>query len=304
MPHLVSDLVDAVRDEGMFPAADVSTSDERILAALNREQRLYLARLLLSVRESHQVAHADLALSASVTRYRVPSRAVGAKVKLVSLQRATGQVPLHAMPYERQVEDAPAAGPGDYWFEGNHLVLRAAPTTGETLRITYFRRLGELVPEEQAGLVESFDANAQTVTLADVPDDFGTAAADYDFIQGTEHFDTLAVEQEATRSGDVLTFTEELPDELAVGDYIALPGQSPLCQAPRELHDVLTLRTAFALLDAVGDPKAAATERRLASAEKDALSLLAPRVDGEPKVLLNRYGPGWGRVFGGRRYIR
>jgi hypothetical protein len=224
-------------------------------------------------------------------------------VKLVSVVSDTGQSPLYPMPYERQVVDA-GQGPGDYWFEANHLVLVRAPTTGQTLRITYFRRLGELVPEEQAGLVASFDTGAQTVTLDAVPDDFGTAAADYDFIQGTPHFDTIAAEQSATRSGSVLTFAEELPDELAVGDYIALPGQAPLCQAPRELHDVLTLRTAFALLDAVGDPKAAATERRLDRAEKDALQLLAPRVDGSPKVLINRNGPGWGRFFGKRRYVR
>src|SRR5687767_10037927 len=149
----------------MMPASDEPTSDPRLIDALNREQRLYLSRLLLSVRESHQVAHADLTLSASVTRYRVPSRAVGAKVKLVSLVTGTGQSALRPMPYERQVVDGGSlAGPGDYWFEANHIVLRAAPNTGETLRITYFRRLGELVPEEQAGLVDSFDADARTVT--------------------------------------------------------------------------------------------------------------------------------------------
>jgi hypothetical protein len=303
MPHLVSDLVEAVRQEGMFPPADESTLDERIIAALNREQRLYLARLLLSVRESHQVAHAEVALSASVSRYRVPSRAVGAKVKLVSLVSGTDQTPLYPMPYERQVVEA-GGGPGDYWFEANHIVLRQSPPAAGTLRITYFRRLGELVLEEEAGLVESFDTVTQTVTLVDVPADFDTAAADYDFIQGTAHFDTLAVEQSATLAGNVLTFAEALPDELAEGDYVALPGQAPLCQAPRELHDVLTLRTAFALLDAVGDPKAAATERRLDRAEKDALQLLAPRTDGSPKTIHNRNGPGWDRFFGGRRFIR
>lgn len=302
MPHLVSDLIEAVRQEAMLSGSDDSTVDERIVAALNREQRLYLARLLLSVRESHQVAHADLAIT-SATRYRVPSRAVGAKVKLVSVVTDSGQAPLYAMPYERQVVEQGSAAAGDYWFEANHLVLRRPLELGGTLRITYFRRLGELVPEDEAGLVESFDTGARTVTLDAVPDDFGTAEADYDFIQGSEHFDTLAAEQSATRSGNVLTFTEELPEELAVGDYIALPGQAPLCQAPRELHDVLTLRTAFALLDAVGDPKAAATERRLQRAETDALSILAPRVDDQPKPIVNRNAPGYGRVFAKRRWL-
>jgi hypothetical protein len=301
VPHLVSDLVEAVRQEAMLAPSDESETTERIIAALNREQRLYLARLLLSVGEAHQVAHADVSLTAGTSRYRVPSRAIGAKVKLVSLLSGTLATPLYPMPYERQVESA-GGGPGDYWWENKQIVLRVTPAAAGTLRITYFRRLGELVPENEAGLVASFNANARTVTLEETPADFGTAAANYDFIQGTEHFDTLAAEASATRAGDVLTFADALPTELAVGDYIALPGQAPLCQAPRELHDVLTLRTAFAILDASGDPKAAATERRLQRAESDALSILSPRVQGSPKVLLNPHGPGWDRFSGRRRF--
>jgi hypothetical protein len=300
---LTSELVEAVRQEGMFPSSDESTVATRIIDALNREQRLYLARLLLSVRESHQVAHADVALSASVTRYRIPSRAVGAKLKLVSLVRDTGVAPLFPMPYEREVVDGPSGGPGDYWLESNHVVLRRAPDAGNTLRLTYFRRLGELVPEGQAGVVESFDLNAQTVTLTSVPDGWVAGATRYDFIQSASHYDTLGADQSATLAGDVLTFAEELPEDLAVGDYVALARQSPVCQAPRELHDVLGLRTAFALLDAVGDPKAVATERRLQRAEGDALALLAPRVDASPKRLINRDGPGWSRFFGKRRWL-
>jgi len=302
MPHLVSDLVEAVRQEAMLPASDESATTSRIIDALNREQRLYLARLLLSVRESHQVAHADVALVAGTARYRVPSRAIGAKVKLVSLLNGTQVSPLYPMPYERQVEDVGGGGPGDYWFESNHLVLRVTPAATGSLRITYFRRLGELVLEEEAGVVESLNAGAQTVTLESAPTAFVAGATDYDFIQAGSHFDTLGADQSATLAGDVLTFAEELPEDLAVGDYVTLAGQAPLCQAPRELHDVLALRTAFAILEASGDPKAAATERRLARAESDALSLLAPRVDGSPKVILNRNGPGWGRFFGRRRY--
>lgn len=299
---LTSELVAAVRREAMLSGADDSTSADRITDALNSEQRLYLARLLLSVRESHQVAHADVTVSPTTQRYRVPSRAVGAKVKLISLVTDSGTAPLFAMPYERQVMENGVPGPGDYWFEANHIVLRSSPPAAGTLHITYFRRLGDLVDEIQAGAVESFDADALTVTLVETPSAFVAGATAYDFIQATPHYDTLGADQTATLAGDVLTFEDELPEDLAVGDYVALSGESPLCQAPKELHDVLALRTAFALLDAVGDPKAANTERRLQRAEGDALQLLAPRVDGQPKPLINRNAPGWGRFYGRRRF--
>lgn len=303
MAYLVSELITTLRDEGMLPPSDESAGATRLLATLNREQRLFLAELLLSVREGFQVAHVDAeAISGSTTRWRIPSRAIGAKLKVVT--QLVGGAPsiLYPMPYERQVEDYGGGMPGDFWLEGSTLVLRSPLSAPATLRLTYYRRLGVLVAENEAAEIEAIDFNTNEVTIpALIPGSF-TASRDYDFIQGQPHFDLLAANQTATRAGSVLTFAEDLPPELSVGDYVTLPGETPICQAPVELHDVLALRAAYVTLSALADPKAAATEARMEAAKKSALSILAPRIDGTPHVLINPNGPGMSRWIGrGRR---
>jgi hypothetical protein len=100
----------------------------------------------------------------------------------------------------------------------------------------------------------------------------------------------------------VLTFTNALPDGLVVGDYVALAGQTPICQAPLELHDILAFRACVKHLTSRGDPKLAGMIEDLKAMRDDALSLLQPRVQGSAKVLINPNAPGWNRGFARRRW--
>lgn len=296
--YRVSALLDSMRDTGMLPTSDESFTTARLLAVMNMEQRLYLAKLLLSAREEYQVAHADVALVAGTSRYRVPSRAIGAKLKWVALVDATGSRRyLAPAPPERELRSgAPGAG---YYLEGNSIVLTDSTLTG-TLRLAYFRRLGILVEAGEAGVVTAINAASRVVTLAGAPAAF-TSSSLYDFVQASPHFDALAADRAATVSGNSLTFADALPSGLAVGDYVCLAGETPVCQAPLELHNVLVQRAVVKVLQAKGDPKADAAERDLEQMRVDALSLITPRIEGSPMVLVNHYAPGWSRYPRTRR---
>lgn len=296
--YLASTLLDSMRDTGLLPTSDESFTSARLLAVMNAEQRLYLARLLLSAREEYQVAHASLPLVEGQTRYRIPSRAIGAKLKLVSLIDGNGDViPLGLATPERALKHG---GPGvGYYLEGNSVVLTGALTG--SLRLSYFRRMGRIVEASEVGEIESLDATAGTVTLVSKPSAF-TEAKSYDFVQGSPHFDTLAVEQSATIASNVLAFAEGLPEGLAVGDYVALAGETPVCQAPLELHGVLVQRAVVKVLQAKGDPKARDAADDLQQMRDDALSLITPRVEAAPVVIVNHFGPGWGRYPRHRRF--
>ena len=50
-----------------------------------------------------------------------------------------------------------------------------------------------------------------------------------------------------------LTFTETLPTDLAVGDYVALAGKSPIAQIPYEAHHLLAQLGAIKVNEALGD---------------------------------------------------
>jgi len=295
LSYLVDDLLEAARDSVMLAPAEESGQAAKLLAMMNREQRTYLTRLLLSARESYQVATTDLTLVAGTTRYALPSRAVAGGIKQVEEVDASGNLSLwHPFPEERQTERRTSGGAGDYYLEGNTLVLYEDPLAAGTLRITYFRRMNKLVLEESAGKVASFNAGAKTITLTSAPSAWSGSQA-YDIIQGTPHFSHRTVDATASISGTTLTFTAALPTDLAAGDYVALAGETPICQAPLELHDVLVARTAYAWLRAKGDPKAGDFKTVLDELRHDALSLISPRVQGSPKVLINFNAPGWNR---------
>jgi hypothetical protein len=300
--YLVSTLISAIRDTGMLPPVDESTSVSRLTGFMNREQRVYLAHKLLKAREEYQVLAVDVAVTAGQTRVPIPTRAIGATMRLVELLDGQGHpVRLYKVRRE-QVYGANIGGVGDFYLQGNFIVFISSLAAG-TVRITYARRMNKLVPEEQAGEVLSFSAGAKTVTLngSVAPDLFLASATIYDFVQGRPHFDTLASDMTATRSGQVLTFTTALPSDLAIGDFVALAGETPICQAPLEFHDLLVQRGVYKWLKAAGSPKAVGAKEDLKDMEAELISIVCPRVSGDDDVLVNYDGPGWNRATGVRR---
>jgi hypothetical protein len=70
-----------------------------------------------------------------------------------------------------------------------------------------------------------------------------TTSTPVDFVQNDGPYDILEIDQTITNiSGTTLTFAA-LPDDLAVGDWICLAGQSPVLIAPRELQPLLVQAT-------------------------------------------------------------
>lgn len=299
--YLASTLIDAIRDEGMLPPAGNRASTARLFGFMNREQRGYLMRLILSARESYRVASTDVAITIGKTVFAIPSRAVGAKLKLVEVLNSQGEpVPLNPIKQEQNFANSVYSGAGDFYLKDNSIVLVKSPLVTGTLRLTYYRRFNKIVPAEEAGEVASFNSGAKTVTLTAVPVLF-TGSKAYDIIQGSPHFDSLAVSEVASIAGSVLTFTNAIPTDLAAGDYVALAGQTPIAQAPVELQDVLTLRTVAMYLLSVGDPKAAAAAEMLKELRENMVPLIAPRVDASDEVLINYNAPGWNRFRNRRR---
>lgn len=302
--YLADELIDSVREEGLLPDADEESTTPKIRRILNREQRLYLMTLLLKAREEYQCDSITVAVVSGTARYALPSRAVAASIRRVE-RVAASPIPLYPVSQDRlQSLGGSAFGTGDYYLDGNYLVLIETPSSTDTLRVVFARRFNKVVAGEEACVVTDFDADAKTVTLAlasddDVtaPPDAFTATGSYDFIRGTPHFDLLAEDSAATAlASNVLTFSS-LPGELAVGDFVALAGQSPVANMPLEVQDVLVLKAVHSYLSGGKDGNAAnLVKERLAQAEADLLSLISPRVADSPKFFINFSAPGWNRL--------
>lgn len=287
------ELVTAARDFANASANAEDSTTAQLLRALNREQTLYLTTLLEKAKGQHRQAKLDITVT-SALRYPIPTRAIAAGIKMVEGVDAAG---LTWMLYNFNDDENARYGHfvarnGHFYVEGNELVFYQAPPTG-TLRVTYSRRMSTLVQVADVGVITGISSG--TITISAAPSDFATAAANYDFVRSTPHFDILAMDKSATRSATTMTFTAaDVPSGLSVGDYVCQAGESAVCQAPLELHTVLALRAAFVWTRAKNDPLASELKEDLKEAAAHAATLIEPRIEQEGP-LVNPYAPGFAR---------
>ena len=91
----------------------------------------------------------------------------------------------------------------------------------------------------------------------------------------------------------------------AIGDWMCLTGTSCVPQIPDLCHQWLARRTAFAILESRGDKAAMSiAQAKCDELERQVLSTLKPRVDGEPRHITTPNSPFRAAMRGGRRYAR
>ncbi len=312
-PYLASNLIADIKRRGQIPeTSDGSYGTADILAFASDEIQGYLASFMQGIREEWFVRAYDYDLSNTNNQvnFDIPPRSIGSSIRQVLL----GSTPNNWIILQRvEPRESYSAyygltpntfgnsgfGPG-YIFEDTHIKLLSASYGGPTLRIMYFLRPNRLVLESACGLITAIDTNTNEVTVSDAPTTF-TDGTYYDFIKSKPGFNTLALDQVANITGNVLTFADTLPTDLVVGDYIALAGESPIPQIPVELHQLLAQRVVVKILESAGDPKMQVAREMLESQRMEALILATPRSVGDSRFIKNIHGPGWGgrTRFGG-----
>lgn len=303
-PYLASNLLADIKRRGQIPeTSEGSYGTADILAFASDEIQGYLTTLLSSIREEWFVRSLDHTLGTNQVTFDIPPRSVGSSLRQVLLgsapnnwivlQRVEPKQSYNA--YYGGSTSAPGNsgfGPG-YIFENTHIKLLSASYGGPTLRIMYFLRPNRLVLETSCGLITAIDTNTNEVTVSSAPTTF-TDGTSYDFIKAQPGFDTLAFDQVADITGNVLTFTDDVPSDLAVGDYVALAGESPIPQLPVELHQLLAQRVVVKILESAADPRMEIAKMMCEEQRKEALILITPRSIGDSRYLTNFNGPGWG----------
>lgn len=296
MAFTTAELLTSIKTKGQIPTSQQTFSAASMLALADDEIRVGLVPLILSVRESYFQAFTDTPIVDGTSRYPINPRAIGEKLKDLQLIDASGNstdlslIPVELLPTTRTTPSAQLEG---FYFEGSDIVLVPTPSglSGRSLRQYFYRRPGSLVATSAAGQITAIDAAARKVTVSALPSTFTTSRT-YDFIQANPGFKTLGMDLVVSGiSGTVLTFSAALPSELTVGDWVALAGESPIPQLPVEFHTILALRVAIAILRSLGHEKEAdSKQRELDKIEERVLTLINPRIDGEPKKIIPTYG--------------
>ncbi len=298
--YTASYLLASIKRRGQIPeTSDGSYGEEDLLAIASEEIQTYMSTLLMGIREEWFVRSYDQTLNGNQVVYQVPQRSIGSSLRQVLL----GQDPNWLI--VQRVEPKQTYGlyygfntPGynggfgpAYIFENTAIRLLSNSYSGPTLRMLYHLRPNRVVALAACGTITAINTTTKEVTVSAAPTTFTNGTA-YDFIKAMPGFDTLGMDQTASITGDVLTFSS-LPSTLAVGDYVALAGESPVPQIPAEMHQLLAQRVVVKVLEGCGDPKMEVAQKMCEEQRQAALTLLTPRSVGDSRYLTNLNGPGW-----------
>jgi hypothetical protein len=302
-----TELLADVRRSGMLPdSAPSGVSDTDILAHANKELQARLLPLVMAVREEFYVQPYSTPLVGNQQGYRVPARSIGNKLRDVLLQLSDGSLQNLARiapeAYPEMMTTAPSVYPWAFYMESDSVMLVPTPSTtsAATLVLKYLLRPSWLVPVSASGTptVTTVQANTPSSGLTRINhsatgDDLG--GQKLDVVMAKPGFRTLLVGVAPVSSGAgyVVVNATDLPSDFSTannaGDYLSAAETTPVVQLPPELHNLLYQRTLCRVLQSIGDLEALqAAEANAAQMEKDAIGIIANRVEGEPKKVVGR----------------
>lgn len=244
--------------------------------------------------------------------YRLPTRALGRKLREVKIVNSAGirfDFPMVAI--ERSQLYQVNGIPFGFYFLGDRFTVVPIPTTTEySIEYWYFLGPGNLIPYTDAAIVSGISGD--DVTVNTVPDVLVTGGL-VDFIQGTSGNSCISIDQTITNiSGNTISFaTGAVPTDLAMGDYVSVAGTSPVLQIPDSAIPYLVTLTAMDVLQGLSDFEGYDRLFRIANGDPGAnipgqrqnlIQLLEPRIEGEATKIINDFGlvnRGWrGRYWG------
>lgn len=294
-------LLRGVKRRITLPANQVLLDNDNILEMADDVISGTIIPLIKSVNHDFFVYEEQEALVAGQSLYDIPYRAIGRGLRDLKIKDPSNNVrsvPLIALEdIQYYVSNSNVSG---FCFQSDK--IRLVPDTPSSIpQSNYLLKYYELAPNKliqtsNACLVTAVSAPGLAttdVTVAAVPSVI-VVNADIDFIQSKSGSTILGMDVDIQGiNGTTLTFLNaDVPSGLIAGDYIALAGYSPVLNfIPNELYSYIETRLAMRILSAIGDYEGLAILKGEVSEDKtEVKQMLAPRIEGEPILIVNRTG--------------
>lgn len=281
-------LIAEIKQRAMVPSSQKTYENQDILRRATQEMDLYIMPLMKAVREEYFTWEADTTITAS-GEIDINERAMGGVLRDVLYNSGSGFISIPYLdPEQRERQDDVLVMWSLRW---NKIVLYGNPSG--TLRQSFYIRPGRLIETSDAGQITAINTGTQTVTLGGLIPSTFIATARTDMISNKQMHPFLALDQSIVSvAGNDVTYAS-LPTGLAVGDWIALAGESPVVQLPRELFPLLCQKVATTIVQSLGDPKWKDLQAETDMLHRNALNLIQPRVQGEPKKIVTGMNRRW-----------
>lgn len=307
-------LLATVKRAVSVPASQPLLKDSDILEMADEKIKSRMVPLLESFDTNFFVRQDAVDIVGGQRFYDIPYRAVGRGLRELKLDDGNGNIrnmPLIALEDEYSfINTTNVAG---FYFEGDRIKLVPdvpLNTSAKRLIITWRLAPSRLMVVGDAGVISNIAYNVagfDEVTLASTPA-FATAGTKIDFVKKQSGCSILDFDKTIQSVvGNLLRFTAgDVPTNLSIGDYVCPQEQTPVINSiPDECIGLLKSHVTQSICEAIGDFDAAnrIAQINIPAEEKDIKSLLSPRIDGEPVVVINRQSLVRGNKFSQRRWI-
>lgn len=171
LPYYSSNtLIEAVKRNIAFPIAQVTFNEDDILRFADEEMFLEQVPSIMQFHEEYFVFNEETPLLPNVSKYPIPKRAIGMKIRDLFYRDTQGQLvemsrinPDDKSYMQTKGDSFPT--PIYYYMENNSVVI--SPSVGPTpvghLAFSYYLRPNSLVPDERGCICRSF---SKTVTIS------------------------------------------------------------------------------------------------------------------------------------------
>ena len=309
--YTTTGIIASIKRRAIFPTSQNLYLPQDIANILTEELHSYVVPLIMKEHEEYLVTNYDQAITAGKQNYFIPYQAMGLKVRDVVLVTSGGEeIGLARVEPEelKLIRSGAAYWRQGFYFDNDQVIL--VPTNQDyssyTLRMKIFRRPNNLVLSSAAAQISVVTPGTKTITVSTTIPTTWTTAMTFDLIKGKPSFrcngENLAV---TTISGFDIVMTAALPSDLAVGDWIALNGFSPIPQIPYEIHRILEQRAVVKILEGMKDKGGMENAMNDLDGANNPTSMVAnfralvsPRADGSVQRLVSKGGIA--RNMGGR----
>jgi hypothetical protein len=258
-----SRFLDQVKLKGAIPTGRFT--DEEILEVAYDSLLVEIQPILVSLREEYYVTSSTSSTVANTNRYPINPLALGLVLRelkytidgtIYDLQRIDPTT----------VNDSNTGRPSKFWLQGEDIVLYPTPDAVGTLTQWFHRRINKPVPIDATAQITQINTGTGVVTAT--PPTSWTTSDTFDFISKNNGNKVLGANVVATSitTSDITFTVADLPSDLAVGDYVALNGETPFIQVPDDVIPLVQHCVVRDLLESMGD--AAGVQAAIAKIER------------------------------------
>ena len=289
-------LITEIKQRAMVPNSQKTYLPIDLLRRATQEMDLYIIPMILGSREEYFVYEVNSAMS-GVGDYEINERAIGGVLRDLLVDYGTGQY--QSIPYldpDQRERANNSSGQLMFYLKWNKIVLVGSTSNTGNMKQVIFMRPGRFVETTEAAQITAINTGTFTVTIATAMPTTFIANASLDMISNKNLHAYKGIDQPVTSvTATDIVFTNALPTDLAVGDWISLAGESPLVQLPRELIPLLAQKVAVTIMHDLGDPKWKDGQAALEEMKTAAINLINPRVHGEDKIVVTGMNRNWWR---------